>query len=182
MKRLSAVAVACLLACGAAAAPIVPSGPFLPPVTPACISSPFGPRILPHRPLAGTFHPGIDLPAPEGAPVRAAGPGQVIRVQHHGPGGLEVLVQHAGYVGVYSHLGRVAPAIAEGRRTLHGGQQIGVVGHTGVMYGMHLYFGMIVDGRPVDPARFFPIEPCGSTQAARRPPTRLFAGGAIPPG
>ena len=68
--------------------------PLLAPVTPACISSPFGPRVLPNRPLAGTFHPGIDLPAPVGAPVRAVAAGRVIRAQRHGPGGLEMLVQH----------------------------------------------------------------------------------------
>lgn len=160
-----------------------PPGPFLTPVAEACVSSPFGPRILPNRPLAGTFHPGIDLPAPEGAPVRAVAPGEVIRVQRHGPGGLEMLVQHAGFIGVYSHLGHVAPVIAEGRRTVFGGQQIGVVGRTGVTYGMHLYFGMIVDGRSVDPAHVLGISACGSTEARAhpmdgpRPPSRIYYAG-----
>jgi hypothetical protein len=104
---------------------------LLPPVSPACISSPFGPRVLANRPLAGTYHNGIDLPAPEGAPVRAVAPGMVVRVQRHGVGGLEMLVQHAGFVGVYSHLGHVAPMVAEGRRTLYGGQVIGTVGRSG---------------------------------------------------
>jgi murein DD-endopeptidase MepM/ murein hydrolase activator NlpD len=154
---------------------------LLPPVSPACVSSPFGPRILPNRPLAGTFHPGIDLPAPEGAPVRAIAPGTVIRVQRHGPGGLEMLVQHPGFIGVYSHLGHIAPVIAEGQRALFEGQVIGVVGHTGVMYGMHLYFGMLVNGRPVDPAPYLAVAPCGSTAAKAEPaemprmPTRSYS-------
>jgi murein DD-endopeptidase MepM/ murein hydrolase activator NlpD len=156
----------------------------LPPVTPACVSSPYGPRILPDRPLAGTFHYGIDLPAPEGAPVHAIAPGEVIRVQRHGPGGLEILVQHLGFVGIYSHLGRVAPLIAEGKRNLFGGETIGVVGHTGVTYGMHLYFGILVDGRPVDPAPLLGVAACGSSEAirsglvmqdGRRPPSRIYA-------
>src|ERR1700693_5579403 len=50
---------------------------LLAPVSSACISSPFGPRVLPNRPRAGTYHYGVDLPAPAGAPVRAAAPGQV---------------------------------------------------------------------------------------------------------
>src|SRR5450432_1309795 len=78
--------------------------PLIPPVASACVSSPFGPRTLPNRPLAGTFHNGIDLPAPIGSPVAAVAPGTVIRVQRHGVGGLEILIQHEGFVGVYSHL------------------------------------------------------------------------------
>jgi murein DD-endopeptidase MepM/ murein hydrolase activator NlpD len=160
---------------------------LLTPVTPACVSSPFGPRILANRPLAGTFHYGIDLPAPAGAAVRATAPGEVIRVQRHGPGGLEILVQHPGFIAVYSHLGQVAPAIAEGRRNLFGGEIIGVVGHTGVTYGMHLYFGMFVEGRPVDPSPFLAVGACGSARVRnqamlaagdRRPPSRFYAGGA----
>ena len=150
-----------------------------PPVTPACISSPFGPRILPNHPQAGTFHPGIDLPAPAGAPIRAIAPGTVIRVQHRGPGGLEILVQHAGFIGVYSHLGMVAPAIAEGRRSVSQGEKLGVVGHTGVTFGMHLYFGMLVAGRPVDPAPFLRLSLCHG--GYRRPSDMLTADGKIPP-
>jgi murein DD-endopeptidase MepM/ murein hydrolase activator NlpD len=139
--------------------------------------------VLPNRPLAGTYHYGIDLPAPEGAPVHAIAPGEVIRVQRHGPGGLEMLVQHPGFIAVYSHLGHVAPIIADGRRDLFGGEVIGVVGHTGVTYGMHLYFGMFVNGHPVDPAPYLAVAPCGSASAHRaepaetnlRPPSRLYA-------
>ena len=39
---------------------------LMPPVTPACVSSSFGPRILPNLPAAGTYHYGIDLPAAVG--------------------------------------------------------------------------------------------------------------------
>lgn len=170
-------------------APRAPTWPvrtvsLLPPVTPACISSPFGPRILPNRPLAGRFHPGIDLPAPAGAPVHAAAPGQVVRVQRKGPGGLEILVQHDGFVGVYSHLGMIAPPIAEGKTRVAAGETLGVVGLTGVTYGMHLYFGMIAQGRPIDPAAFLNVPSCslGAARAGtpsgdgRIRPTRRFAG------
>jgi murein DD-endopeptidase MepM/ murein hydrolase activator NlpD len=153
------------------------------PVSPACVSSPFGPRVLPNRPLAGTFHPGIDLPAPEHTPVRAIAPGQILRVQQHGPGGLEILIDHAGFIGVYSHLGRIAPLIAAGRQTVHGGQTIGTVGNTGVSYGMHLYFGMIVNGQAVDPAVYLTVPSCGVPQRdssanreIRLPPSRIYAG------
>jgi len=105
-----------------------------PPVGSACISSPFGPRVLQNRPQAGSYHYGVDLPAPLGAPVLAAAPGKVMRIQHKGPGGLEVLVQHDGFVGVYSHLGMVAPALAEGKTILAAGEKLGAVGLTGVTF------------------------------------------------
>jgi murein DD-endopeptidase MepM/ murein hydrolase activator NlpD len=149
------------------------------PVTPACISSPFGPRILPNHPQAGTFHNGVDLPAPEGTPVRAVAPGTVVRVQRHGPGGLEILLQHNGFMAIYSHLGSVAPLIAEGKRTVYGGEKLGVVGHTGVTFGMHLFFGVVKDGRFVDPAPILRVSQCGVTQ--RRKQDMLTASGQIPP-
>ncbi len=152
---------------------------LLPPVTPACISSPYGPRILPNRPLAGTFHNGIDLPAPAGAPVHAIASGEVIRAQRRGPGGLELLIQHNGFIGIYSHLGLVAPAIAEGRRNVQAGEKIGVVGHSGVTYGMHLFFGMIRNGQFVDPAPFLAVAQCGVTHRTKA--DMLAADGKIPP-
>jgi murein DD-endopeptidase MepM/ murein hydrolase activator NlpD len=152
---------------------------MLTPVEPACVSSPFGPRVLLNRPLAGTFHSGIDLPASIGSPVTAVAPGTVIRIQRHGIGGLEILIQHEGFIGIYSHLGLVAPMLAEGLKTIYGGERIGTVGRTGLTYGPHLYFGMIVDGRSVDPAPYINVVPCGSgapvSQDARIRPTRLFA-------
>jgi murein DD-endopeptidase MepM/ murein hydrolase activator NlpD len=149
---------------------------LVPPVVPACISSPFGARVLADRPLAGRFHPGIDLPAPLGAPVRAVAPGTIIRVQKHGLGGLEMLVQHAGFVGVYSHLGLIAPVILNGKRTVAAGDKVGTVGRSGLTYGPHLYFGMLVDGRPINPAPYLGIPACGtnaslkSEDAPIRPP------------
>ena len=130
------------------------------PVSPACVSSPFGPRNLRASPVAHAFHNGIDLPAPVGRTVRAVAPGTVVRVQRKGPGGLEVLIQHDGFVGVYSHLGLVAPPIAEGHRVVRAGQRIGTIGRSGVTIGPHLFFGMIVDQRFVDPAALLGIPPC----------------------
>ncbi len=100
------------------------------------------------------------MPAPAGEAVRSTAPGRVIRIQHKGPGGLEVLVQHDGFIGVYSHLGIVSPAIAEGKAALSAGEEIGAVGPTGVTYGMHLYFEMIEAGRPVDPAPYLRLPLC----------------------
>jgi murein DD-endopeptidase MepM/ murein hydrolase activator NlpD len=155
------------------------TAPMLTPVVPACVSSPFGPRMLPDRPLAGTFHPGIDLPAPLGAPVRAVAPGTIIRVQRHGLGGLEMLVQHDGFVGVYSHLGLISPMILNGRRAVSGGEQLATVGRSGLTYGPHLYFGMLVNGQPVNPAPALGVIACGAGAIpgtdSRVPPTRIVS-------
>jgi murein DD-endopeptidase MepM/ murein hydrolase activator NlpD len=133
---------------------------LLPPVSPACISSPFGTRVLPQHPFAGTYHYGVDLPAPAGAPVLATAPGKVIRVQKKGPGGLEVLVQHDGFIGVYSHLGMLAPAFAQGKRAVAAGEKLGVVGRTGVISGTHVYFEMILAGQPINPAPYLRVPLC----------------------
>jgi murein DD-endopeptidase MepM/ murein hydrolase activator NlpD len=180
IRTLSAATLALVpIASQAATANVQPRAALLPPVAPTCISSPFGPRILPNRPLAGTFHEGIDLPAALGTPVVAVAPGTVIRVQRHGVGGLEVLIQHDGFVGVYSHLGLIAPFLAGGGKSVYGGERIATVGRSGLTYGPHLYFGMIVNGRSVDPAPRLNVVPCGSGTAtaldARIRPTRLFA-------
>ena len=77
----------------AVAGPSVKNHPsILRPVEPACVSSPFGPRTLSNRPLAGSYHSGIDLPAPIGSAVFAVASGTIIRIQRHGVGGLEMLI------------------------------------------------------------------------------------------
>lgn len=166
MPSCRALVLAALLLPMAAHAGTVPKqgAALLSPVTSACISSPFGPRVLPDHPLAGTYHYGIDMPAPLGEPVRAAAAGTVMRIQRKGPGGLEVLVQHDGFVGVYSHLGMVAPALAEGKTVLAAGEKLGVVGRTGVTFGPHLYFGILRAGQPTDPAPYLGAPLCNGAE------------------
>jgi murein DD-endopeptidase MepM/ murein hydrolase activator NlpD len=133
-----------------------------PPVVPACISSPFGPRVLPDEPRAGTYHYGVDLPAPVGASVLAVADGMLIRVQDQGPGGLEILVQHQGFVGVYSHLKMINPVFAQGKTDIGQGEMLGLVGTTGVTSGPHVYFEMIMAGTPVDPEPYLGVTACGA--------------------
>ncbi|HQT76181.1 MAG: hypothetical protein B7Z80_04805 [Rhodospirillales bacterium 20-64-7] len=169
---LAAAPLAALLAAPASAGSVAKSesaGSLTLPVGPSCVSSPFGPRHLPALPIPDAFHNGIDLPASIGHPVVAVSPGVVIRVQRKGPGGLELLIQHDGFIGVYSHLGLVAPAIAEGYRTVHAGQRIGSIGRSGLTMGPHLFFAMIVGKQAVDPAPYLGVAPCstGAGVAAR---------------
>ena len=141
----------------------------------SCISSGFGPRILPDHPQAGTYHNGVDLPAAEGTPVRAVASGKLLRIEHGGPGGLEVLIQHDGYVSVYSHLASVSSSLGNG--TILAGEEVGVVGHTGVSFGPHLFFALLENGRAVDPRQFLGVPMCnGSTvhQRTRGTPARIL--------
>jgi murein DD-endopeptidase MepM/ murein hydrolase activator NlpD len=147
---------------------------LVPPVSPACISSPYGPRVLADHPHAGIYHYGIDLPAPEGAPVVASAPGKVIRIQEDGPGGLEILVQHKGFIGVYSHFGTISPMLVEGKTYVAAGEELGVVGRSGLVFGTHVYFEMILAGKPVDPAPYLDVPLCsGETQRAVPAPTGM---------
>lgn len=88
-------------------------------------------------------------------------------------------MQHPGFIGIYSHLGMVAPAIAEGQRVVHARERLGVVGHSGVTYGMHLFFGMIVGNRPVDPAPYLALGLCSAAHRVRQ--DALAPNGKIPP-
>lgn len=130
------------------------------PVTPACISSPFGWRhqVGPHAPAG--MHGGIDMPAPAGAYVHAAAAGHVLKVERMGIGGLQVILQHRGFQTLYAHLGTLVPALAEGKRDVAAGEAIGRIGRTGITYGTHVFFEVMVDGKPVDPAEFLPIPHC----------------------
>jgi murein DD-endopeptidase MepM/ murein hydrolase activator NlpD len=143
----------------AAAAPLA-SGALQPPLSPACISSPFGWRhaVGPHAPAG--FHNGIDIPAPAGAYIRAAAAGRVVIVKRMGMGGLQIILDHGGFQTLYAHLGSVVPAIAEGKRTVVAGEPIGRVGWTGVSYGTHVFFEVLEGGKPVDPNAFLGLSPC----------------------
>src|SRR4051794_18422465 len=156
-------------ACLAAASPFGAGAAELrPPVTPACISSPFGYRhaVGPHAPAG--FHNGIDLPASAGALVHAAADGTIQVIKRQGLGGVTVHVAHpGGLVTLYAHLGNLVPAIAEGKRTVAAGEPLGHVARTGVTYGTHVFFAVLRDGQAVDPAPLLGVEACGPRAASR---------------
>jgi len=145
---------------GSAAAAQPTPGSLPPPVSLTCITSPFGPRVLAGRKVAGTFHYGIDLRAPLGGAVRAVADGRVIGIDRRGAGGLEVRVRHAGFTALYAHLGTLAPTLLRGKRTLAAGEKIAVVGHSGLTYGPHLYFELSIDGHRIDPAPYLKAGAC----------------------
>jgi murein DD-endopeptidase MepM/ murein hydrolase activator NlpD len=178
MLRGAMIVLAAALCATSAVAGQPPHGAIVLPVS-SCISSPFGPRVLPNYPQAGTYHNGVDLPAPEGTPVRAVASGKLLRISEGGPGGLEVLIQHDGFVSVYSHLAMASPTLGKGMITA--GEEVGIVGHTGVSIGAHLFFGLLQAGRAVDPAPFLGAPLCNGVARQQTPAQILAAGGKLPP-
>ena len=135
------------------------------PVDAPCISSPFGPRYISNHPEASGLHRGLDFPAPEGAPVWATAAGTVLKVQNKWPGGLEVLIKHNGFISIYTHLDSVSTRIMLGKTPVAAGELVGYVGHTGFAFGPHLYFGIVHDGFPIDPAQLFGLPRCADQMA-----------------
>lgn len=114
------------------------------------VTSGFGMRL---HPLLGytRLHRGIDLGAPEGSAVIAAGDGMVEEVRWAGDAGRRVKLRHSpGLETVYAHLSAWAPGLSSGR-AVRQGQVIGYVGATGLTTGPHLHYEVLVSGQPVDP-------------------------------
>ena len=95
-------------------------------------------------------HPGWDIDAREGAPIRAVFDGAVIYAAWlHGYGLTAILDHGEGLLSVYAH---AAVLIVEEGERVHRGQSLGRVGETGSLRGPYLYFELRQDGRPIDPA------------------------------
>jgi len=116
------------------------------------VSSGFGWRI---HPIFGVrrMHTGIDLSAPTGTPVLAAGNGVVTRAGWESGYGNTVRIDHGfNYVTLYAHLSRINVRVGQ---QVTRGEVIGLVGSTGTSMGPHLHYEVIYRGVPVDPQNFF---------------------------
>jgi Rod binding domain-containing protein len=113
------------------------------------ISSHFGMR---YHPILGyrRNHNGIDLKAPTGAPIQAAGEGTVIFAGNRGQLGRVVIIEHAdGGQTVYGHCSRL---LVKPGQDISQGQIIAKVGATGLTTGSHLHFEVRDQaGTPLDP-------------------------------
>ncbi|HEX9049056.1 MAG TPA: M23 family metallopeptidase [Anaeromyxobacter sp.] len=103
---------------------------------------------------AGHRHDGIDIAAPEGTPVLAAGAGTVIYAgEQAGYGALVILKHEGGLVTLYAHNSKLL--VGEGERVRRG-QPIARVGESGRTSGPHLHFEVREGTRPKNPLLFLP--------------------------
>jgi murein DD-endopeptidase MepM/ murein hydrolase activator NlpD len=100
----------------------------------------------------GAFHPGIDIEAPYGTPVRAAADGDVTG-QTFGAGyGRQIVLDHGhDVVTLYGHLS--AMAVVPGQHVTRG-EVIGYVGQSGRATGPHLHYEVRVHKVPVNPHKY----------------------------
>ena len=97
-------------------------------------------------------HQGIDFAAPMGTPVVTVADGTVVHAGKSGGYGNLVVVDHGGGINTYyAHLSAFGAGIDEGAK-VERGQEIGLVGSTGMSTGPHLHYEIRKDGRYLDPA------------------------------
>lgn len=100
---------------------------------------------------AMALHEGVDLVAPYGAPILAAGDGVVKGAEPKGRYGNWIQIDHEGELStVYGHLSSFAPGIEPGTKVSQG-DVIGYIGLTGRTTGPHVHFEVRFKGRPVNP-------------------------------
>lgn len=94
-------------------------------------------------------HPGLDLRAPAGTPVRCSGPGVVALASDLYFSGNTVIVDHGGGLfTIYAHLSEIR--VAEGEEIGSGGL-VGLSGATGRVTAPHLHWGAKIGDLPFDP-------------------------------
>lgn len=106
-----------------------------------------------NAPLAGKPNQGINISAPAGTPIKAAGPGVVAYAGNElrGYGNL-VLIQHGdGLVTAYAHAASLS--VKKGDQVT-AGQTIGTVGQTGAVDAPQLHFEVRKNSSPVDPKQY----------------------------
>jgi len=125
--------------------------PLAAPLTQYQSESGFGTRIDPinHR---AAFHPGLDLAAAYKSAVYSTAPGTVVFTGTRDSYGRMVEIDHGhGIVTRYAHLHRIL--VARGQQ-VGAHTEIGELGSTGRSTGPHVHYEVLVDGTPLDPAKF----------------------------
>lgn len=115
------------------------------------VTSSFGHR---NSPTAGasSYHKGIDIGAPSGAPIYAAASGTVLTAGYSSARGYYIEISHGGGMKtVYMHC--KALYVSSGDQ-VSAGQHIAAVGSTGISTGPHLHFGVMVNGSYKDPMNY----------------------------
>lgn len=118
---------------------------------PGAITSPFGMRT---HPILGytRMHSGVDMSAPHGQQIKAAGSGRVILASVYGGYGNTIIIDHGGgMTTLYAH--QSGFNVSYGAQ-VEAGDIIGFIGSTGFSTGPHLHFEVRLSGKPVNPADY----------------------------
>src|SRR3569833_906249 len=100
----------------------------------------------------GAFHPGMDIEAPYGTPVRAAADGNVMGENMGSGYGRQVVLDHGhDLITLYGHLSSLA--VIPGQHVLRW-QVIGYFGQSGRSTGPHLHYEVRVHKVPVNPHKY----------------------------
>ena len=97
-------------------------------------------------------HEGIDVTAPQGAPIEAPAAGVVIAARWETGYGNTLEIDHGnGIVTRFAHASRLLVQV--GQRVSRG-ERIALVGSTGLATGPHLHYEVHVNGKPVNPLQY----------------------------
>lgn len=117
--------------------------------------SPF--RYYPH------FHPGHDMGAPEGTPIKASETGIITALGFNGPSGYRynikirpnpLVLYVGGHLKSFAKNPRTGATWKVGEK-IQRGEVIGYVGKTGTATGFHLHFGVQIGSMLYNPTLFF---------------------------
>ncbi len=118
------------------------------------ISSRYGLRRDPFR-RRMAMHAGIDFKAPYGAPIRATSAGVVVKAGWEGAYGRLVEIRHDNGISTrYAHMSAVK--VKRGQRVKRGAI-VGRLGNTGRSTGAHLHYETRINGKAINPARFWKV-------------------------
>lgn len=100
-----------------------------------------------------SHHTALDIAVPAGSPVHASAAGVVVSAGWRTTGGGYVIqIDHGnGIQTLYNHLGKIQVSVGQ---AVARGQQIALVGCTGICTGPHVHFEVRVHGVDVNPLRY----------------------------
>lgn len=116
-------------------------------------SSGFGWRIHPIHKI-NKFHAGMDFTAKTGTPIHATGDGKVVFAEYASNGyGMHVIIDHGyDYQTLYAHMSKIH--VRRGQKVKRG-EELGLIGNSGLSAGPHLHYEVHRNGEAVDPVNFY---------------------------
>lgn len=98
-------------------------------------------------------HLGFDLSDVANAPVNAANTGRVVWADNLGIYGNCIVLDHGyGLQSIYGHLSRIDVKVGD---IVKKGGKMGIAGSTGLAEGVHVHFGMQIDGVQINPVEWW---------------------------